>query len=370
MTGVAHLSTALYFKGKFPRAPLHLLILAAGAPDLVWAFLNLAPNPGRAPVEVARVARPYEYIGSLQLIIEPYSHALLSTAILGALLAALSYVALRRLDVVAAVLLAIFGHWALDYLVHDADLMISPFGEVLRVGPPFALDAQEPWRGLNAMAPLVGFLLQTAVVAGSTAVFLRSFPVPGRRGRMWFVAGMAVLVLLALPVFLRGTLTRMITSTQAFVLGALAEKAIAWSVIAWLARRVVGPSVVAGPLSLPDDDAARASARNLLDTAAALAFLVAAIYILQSMSDARAAPAVGALSMVLALAYLLLGRRFLRKNPSTLWLAIATALLLGPVARIAWAPGSLAGPLTALELALGGLSVYLVRTFLKRDLLL
>jgi hypothetical protein len=111
-------------------------------------------------------------------------------------------------------------------------------------------------------------------------------------------------------------------------------------------------------------------ARHLLETAGAIAFLVAAAYLLQSMRDAKALPAVGAASIVLALAYLLLGGSLVRKNPSTLWVAIGVALVVGPVARIVWQPGSLGGALTVLELALGALSVYLVRTLLRRDLLL
>lgn len=370
MTGVAHLSTGLYLKGKFPRAPLHALILAAAAPDLVWAALNLAHVPGRPPVEVARIERPFSYIGSLQLIIEPYSHALFSTVVLGLFLAGLAFIAYRRLDVALPVLLAPLGHWVLDYLVHDADLLLWPWGDPVRVGPPFVLDPDAPARGLNATAPLVGFLLQTAVVAGSTLVFLRSFPVPARRARLWLWGGMAVLALSALPVFVRGMGAAMIRSTTGFVLLALFEKALAWLVIAWLARKAAGPGVDRSPLAGEDDHAARRFVRNLLDAGAALAFLVAALYLLQSMRDAQALPAVGSSSMALAIVYLLLGRRLLRKNPSTLWLTIAVALVVGPLLRALWTPGSFAGPLTALELMLGVFSVGMVRTLLRRDVLL
>jgi hypothetical protein len=373
MTGVAHLSTGLYLKAKFPRAPLHLLILAAGAPDLVWATINLAPVPAHAPLEVARVAMPYEYIGSLQLILEPLSHALLSTTVLGTLLAAIAYLAFRRVDVAAAVLLAALGHWMLDYFVHDADLMLWPFQPTVRVGPGFVLDAADPARGLSAGAPLVGFLLQTAVVVGSTAVFLRSFPVPTRKGRILFWVVMIALAFTALPVFIKGALTGMITSTQAFVMGALGEKFLAWIVIAVLARKVIGAGLPSTPFAgrnSGDDGEARVFARHLLETAGAIAFLVAGAYLLQSMRDAKALPAVGAASIALGLAYLLLGGALVRKNPSMLWAAIGVALVAGPVARIVWQPGSLGGALTVLELALGALSVYLVRTLLRRDLLL
>jgi hypothetical protein len=270
LTGVAHLSSALFLKGRFPRAPLHLLVLAAAAPDLIWAAMNLVPNPGRAPLEVARIDRPFIYIGSLDLVLEPFSHALFSVGVVGALLAGLGYLAFRDRQVVLAVLLAVAGHWLLDYLVHDADLLLTPFGDRARVGPGLALDALHPHRGLNATAPLVGFALQTLVVAGSAAAFLHAFPPVGvRRPRLWFTVGLGTLVLMSLPVFIQGALTGMTRSTQTFVVAALAEKALAWLVIAFLASRVAGEALVASPFRAREDEVARRFALNLHQTLAA-----------------------------------------------------------------------------------------------------
>jgi hypothetical protein len=368
VTGVAHLASALYLKGKFRAAPLHLLVLAAGAPDLVWAALNLAPNPGRAPLEIARVDRPFLYIGSLDLALEPYSHALLSTLALAALLAGLGYVAFRTRQVALAVLLAVLGHWFLDYLVHDADLLLSPFGELARVGPGIALDPQQPTRGLNAVAPLAGFALQAVVVLGSGLTFLRAFPpVGGRRARAWFWGGLCVLLLLALPVFIKGALTPFTRSTQMFVVAALSEKAIAWLVIAWLAAKVAGPGAMGGPLRGRDDEAARRHAQQLLETLGALCLLLAVLYVVQSSRDARAYPGVGLWSVALAVGYLLLGRGLVRRNPAAAWLAVGLGWLAGPLGRALWEGGSLAGALAVLELALGGLAVYLIRNLLRRD---
>lgn len=368
MTGVAHLSSALYLKARFPRAPLHLLVLAAAAPDLIWAAMNLVPNPGRAPLEVARIDRPFLYIGSLDLVLEPFSHALFSVGVVGALLAGLGWLAFRDRQVVLAVLLAVAGHWLLDYLVHDADLLLSPFGERARVGPGLGLDPLHPHRGLNATAPLIGFVLQTLVVAGSAAAFLHAFPPVGvRRPRLWFTVGLGALVLMSLPVFIQGALTGMTRSTQMFVVAALAEKALAWLVIAFLASRVAGEAVAASPFRAREDEVARRYALNLHQTLAALCLLLVGVYLWQSAWDARARPGVGWTSLALAGGYGLMAVALMRRNASMLWPTLLLALLLGPLAR-AWFPyGSLAGALAVLELGLGGLAIYLVRNLLRRD---
>jgi hypothetical protein len=368
VTGVAHLSSALYLKGKFPRAPLHLLVLAAAAPDLVWAAMNLAPNPGRAPLEIARVDRPFLYIGSLDLVLEPYSHALFSVLVVGGLLAGLGYLAFRDRQVVVAVLLAVLGHWALDYLVHDADLLLSPFGDRARVGPGLGLDALHPERGLNATQPLIGFALQALVVAGSAATFLHAFPaVRVRRPRLWFTVGLGALVLLSLPVFIPGALTAMTRSTKMFVVAALSEKALAWVVIAFLAARVVGPSATASPFRAREDDTARRFALQLHQTLAAVCLLLVALYLWQSAWDAKAHPALGRASLLLALGDLVLALALLRHNPAMLWPTLLLAFVVGPWVRICWPGGSLAGALTVAELGAGLLAMYLIRNLLRRD---
>ncbi len=370
MTGIGHLSTGLLLKGKFPRTPLPLLLFAAVAPDLLWAFLNLAPMSGRPPLEVARVAQPYDYIGSQMLISQPWSHSLLGTALLAALLAALTFLAFRRASVAAAVLLATLGHWGLDYLVHDADLTLGWAWDAARVGPPFVLDPAQPARGLFATSPLVGFALQTAVVLWGSVAFARAFPSPQRRGRLWLVGGVGALVLLSLPVFIKGALGGRITSSDGLIIGALAEIAVGAFVLVRVCARTAGPALQATPFAAPDGPEAVRFVRNLLDTAAAICFLLAALYLGQGMRDAQRLPSVGACSTILAVCYLVVGRRFVAKNASMLWVAVLLTLVIGPVARAAFAPGSFALGLFALEAGLGILSASLVRTLLRRDLLL
>ncbi len=360
MTGVGHLSTGLWLKGKFPRAPLPVLLLAAVAPDLVWAFLNLVPNPGAAPVEVVALDRPFSYIGSQHLLLQPWSHSLSMTVLLAGLFAAATYLAFRDARVALAVLLAGLGHWVADYLVHDADLTLWPAVDAMRVGPPFVLDAGAPTRGLFTTAPLVGFALQTLVVIVGARTFLRAFPIRVRKDRVWFWAGIAFLVLLSLPVFVKDALAARITSTPGLVMGALAEMAVAAVVIAAVARR-------GGVTATPVD---AAFVRRVFGGIALLCGVVAALHLGQSMRDAQTAPAVGAWSTAMAALYLLLARSFGRGNPIALWGAILLTLIVDPILRAVHGPGSLAVPILLVELGVGGLSVMLVQTLLRRDLML
>jgi hypothetical protein len=57
----------------------------------------------------------------------------------------------------------------------------------------------------------------------------------------------------------------------------------------------------------------------------------------------------------------------MRRNASMLWPTMLLALVAGPLARVCWPHGSLAGALAVLELGLGGLTIYLVRSLLRRD---
>ncbi len=369
MTAVGHLATGLLLKARFRKAPLPLLLAAAVAPDVVWAVLNLVPNPGGPPIEITHVSSAFQYIGDQHLLLQPWSHSLLSVAALGGILATLAFVAFRQWGVAAAVLLAVLGHWGLDYLVHDADLSLWPGADALRVGPPFVLNQQDPTRGLAATFPGAAFVLQMLVATLSATAFLRAFPIERPRGRLWFSLGLLLMMLLALPLFIPGALAGRIVSTQGLIWAALGEMLVMGVLMATLARHTCGRFFPQSPL----DDPGRQGVlfvRRLLATAALLAFAIAALHLLQGMLDAQSLPRVGATSTLLALLYIPVGRRFLLGNPSTLWLGIFLALLVAPIVRVAFGTGSLSLPLLALELGLGGLSLWLTTTLLTKDLLL
>jgi hypothetical protein len=296
---------------------------------------------------------------------------LLAVATFGLFLAALAFIASRRPGAAAAVLLAVLGHFLLDYLVHDADLTLLPAQGASHLGPPFVLDRAAPARGLAATAPGLAFGLQAIVIAWCAAAFARAYSPRGPRSRRIFAMVTALLALAPLPMFVPGALTTFVPSTQALLISAAAEIMIAAVVLYALARGCFLPDVATDPWAQPARTAVDL-VRRRCQTAGALALAIAAVYVGQSATDAQARPALGAVSIPLALAYAAIGLRFVRFNPSTLWAATIMCFVIAPLVRIAvgGVPGAWMLPAALLELALGGLSVSLIRTLLHEDLLL
>jgi len=367
VTAIGHLSTGLLIKGRYPRAPLPLLILCAAVPDILWAAFNLLRNPSQAPLEVVRVDLPFAYIGDQHLVLQPISHALFSNVVLAVALAGLVYIAYRELRVAAAVGLAVVGHWVLDFLVHDADLTLWPSSTSVPVGPPFVFDAEHPAFGLFTTSPLVGYALQTLVVLFCTGIFLRRYPVAGRAGRLKMWIGMLILCAASLPIFINGAMTKMIGGSAQLVLGAVAEMLVMGLAVSALARWSVGRALDTGPMCKTEAEATL-FVHRLLKTAGVACLAIAGVYVLQSMIDAQSAPRIGATSVLMALLFVVAGRRFLQKNPSTLWFAAALGFVVGPAIRIYTDGGRLGPTLLVLELSLAIGASFLIRTLLRRNL--
>ncbi len=369
MTAIGHLSTGLLLKGRFKDAPLGLLMWAAALPDILWAILNLVPEPGQRFAEITWLSRPFTYLGDQHLLAQPWSHALVSQAALGVALGGFAFLAYRRIGVAIAVLLAVLGHWVLDFLVHDADLTLGMWPGAAHVGPPFSLDAADPSRGLTATAPLFAFALQGAVVAISTSVFFRAFPTKLRRGHLWFAAGMAVLVAASLPMYLPGVLTGRIDSTRDLVVGALVELVVVGASLRYLTGRLFGDFLPRSPASGPDDIAVP-FVKRLLTVAGGLMIAIAAMYATESLRPFHPVPTLPALGLVMAGANLLVGVRLIKGDPGAIWLALIVAWGAAPMLRLCVGTGRLGLPTALVELALGLLCLFVVKTLRTRDLLL
>lgn len=367
MTAIGHLSTGLLIKGRYPRAPLPLLLLCAAVPDILWAAFNLLRNPSQAPLEVVRVDLPFGYIGDQHLLLQPISHALFSNVVLAFALASLAYVAYRELRVAAAVGFAVVGHWALDFLVHDADLTLWPASTSAAVGPPFVFNAEHPALGLFTSAPLSGYVLQTLLVLFCTAVFLHRYPAAGKSGRCKMWIGMLILCAASAPIFISGAMTKMIGGSSQLVLGAIAEMLLMGFAVSALARWSVGRALDTGPLDKTEAEATL-FVHRLLKTAGVACLAIACVYLLQSMIDAQSAPRIGATSVLMAVLFVVAGGRFLQKNPSTLWFAAALGFVVGPAMRIYTEAGRLGPTLLVLELSLALGASFLIRTLLRRNL--
>jgi hypothetical protein len=143
---ISHASTALALKKKYPRVGLWPLLISVQAVELLWiAFTYLG-------IEHFRVA------DRIHLDFLPYSHSVLS----GALLAALAWVmgrTARRAYVGVAIGLGIFSHIVLDIVHHEPNITLLPL-------------AWGPRLGLNLQAfPVVDFLVELAYCVACWKIF-------------------------------------------------------------------------------------------------------------------------------------------------------------------------------------------------------
>lgn len=367
MTALGHLSTGLLLKGRYPRAPLPLLLMAAAVPDIIWAAFNLLRDPGRAPLEIVQVAHPFTYIGDQRLLLQPWSHGLASTLLMALMLAGLAFLAYRDRQVAVPVGLAVAGHWLLDLLVHDADLPLNPFNPTAVVGPPLVLDPAHPSRGLFSTQPLLGFAFQSAVILGCVLVFLRAYPIAGASGRRRMWLGVLVLTAASLPIFLRGAMTAMIGGSTQLILGAVAEMVVMGLALDGLARWSVGPSLHRGPL---ETEQAVPFVHRTLTSFGVACLALSATYLWQSAKDAQLAPSIGWTSLAMALLFALAGRALMAKNPSALWFSAALAFVGGPLVRLFSDAGSLGPLLVVMEMGLAAAATWLIVTLLRRNLAL
>lgn len=122
---IGHFAVGFAAKAAAPKVSLGTLFLAAQWIDLLWpTFLLLG-------LERVRVEPGATAVTPLVFEHYPYTHSLLAVLVWAALLA-LAHGLFRR-DWRGAVLLGglVLSHWVLDLLVHQPDLPLVPWGDVL-----------------------------------------------------------------------------------------------------------------------------------------------------------------------------------------------------------------------------------------------
>lgn len=237
MTGIGHLSSALFVKSKFKDTPLWLLLIGTEVVELVWVILNLNPFGFSPPLEFMKVDLPFLYIGNMRLLSQQYSHSLVGGIIIGVLyFFLLKSFRIRTGLRYVAVALAVSSHWFLDFIVHDHDLKLLPLNEAPILGPFLSLDPANPELGISSAAPLLGFGIQAIFSAIGTYVFLGNFSFSSPKGKRNFILGIIILNLFSLPIFLKGFMTFLIQS-EAWMAGLVfADMAFAAVLILYLAK--------------------------------------------------------------------------------------------------------------------------------------
>jgi len=146
MQAINHAAAALILKRKFPSTPLLGLILATEAVEYLWVGLNLIG------IEQTIIADPMRSVADVHLAHMPFSHSLVTSVIIAALVGL--FVLWRGgkawSAIAIAISLAVFSHIVLDLLVHARDIAIAPFFGTEKYGT-----------GLYSNMPLVALGLET-----------------------------------------------------------------------------------------------------------------------------------------------------------------------------------------------------------------
>ena len=174
---LGHFGLAFAAKRAAPSASLGVLVLAAQLPDLLWPLLLLA---GVEHVQIVQGATP---LLNLEFTAYPYSHSLLTQALLGAALGLGYRLAGGHVRAALIVGLLVPSHWLLDWFVHVPDLTLYP-GDTARHGLGV-------WQSLPTT-----LLVELLVYGAGLALYLRMTRAVDRVGR-WSFAGFVVFLLLA-----------------------------------------------------------------------------------------------------------------------------------------------------------------------------
>ncbi len=186
---VGHLGAGLAAKAVEPRINLAVLFGAALFLDvLLWVFVLMGMEAATAPADYSE--RHYLYFNFA------YSHSFMA-AILWSVAGAVAWAVLNKDGELAArifsrsaiiVALVVFSHWALDFLVHPAQLPIAPGGPALGLG---FWDEQ----------PL-GLAVELVIAAGGLALYAMRALVPWPRRLIVIMLTVAAAVLTAFGAYL------------------------------------------------------------------------------------------------------------------------------------------------------------------------
>src|SRR5579863_3009835 len=124
-----HFAAALAIKSRARRAPLGALLIGAFLPDLVWIVL------ARAGIEPAQSSNFFD----------DWSHSLVSVMVFATLFA-LSFWKRGR-PVVAAIWLAVFTHFLLDFPVHPWRLALYPKSQMHLGWDLLSWGSRQSWLG-------------------------------------------------------------------------------------------------------------------------------------------------------------------------------------------------------------------------------
>jgi membrane-bound metal-dependent hydrolase YbcI (DUF457 family) len=164
---VGHVGVALASKRISPATSLVWFVLAANLVDLLWPLLLLAG------LESARIAPGFTPFTPLEFTHYPWTHSLLMSVVLGAVLGHIAFMSGVPRPRAAIIALLVPSHWVLDFITHVPDLPLWPFG-----GPKVGLGL---WQSIPGT-----FVVEGALWVACIALFLGVRRPRGLNGNLAF----------------------------------------------------------------------------------------------------------------------------------------------------------------------------------------
>jgi hypothetical protein len=118
---IGHYALGFAFKRLDPRVSLATTFLAAQLADILWPVLVLT---GAERVEIApgnTLVTPLDFASY------PWSHSLVTLAVLACLFGTLHYIVRRRVRTAALLVGLVLSHWGLDVISHGPDMPLTPW---------------------------------------------------------------------------------------------------------------------------------------------------------------------------------------------------------------------------------------------------
>ncbi len=161
MFAINHAATGLIIKKIYPDVPMPMILVSVQLIEVIWVALNFFG------VEKTTTEDKVKSVGDVHLKYMPFSHSVITTAVLASGAWLLFTFGFKEHDIGMAVGLGICSHLVLDLISHARDIAIAPF-----------LDGRKFGLGLYEKKPVVAFVFETIygifcwwVYGGSAALF-------------------------------------------------------------------------------------------------------------------------------------------------------------------------------------------------------
>lgn len=203
---IGHFGVGFGAKKAAPAISLGTLFIACQLADLLWPILVLCG------VETVRIAPGITKVTPLDFTSYPYSHSLVSLALLAILLGA-GYRSLRQIpwSAAAVLILVVLSHWVLDAISHRPDMPLGFGPQKIGLGL---------WNSVAATMAVEGLLFAAGVF-----LYVRSTIPRDKTGTWSLVALVAFLVI----IYLMNLFGPPPPNVKAVAWGAMAM----WLLIAW-----------------------------------------------------------------------------------------------------------------------------------------